>query len=382
MEAILRQGKSLHLATTGLTLHHNQPQRLESVAQYIYLAAAHAEAVQLSPLPVLQTVSKDGKRQQAEPWQVADWQATGWRLCETEELLEPGAQVLVIRNMGLGDVLMLTPALHALSVQRGVRVHLATYAQYLPLVWGLDWIAGAYALGTDYGPQRFAAIVDLNWAVEWGDEVKDVPRADIFARYLRVKLTRRRPYYRVAPEEHRWARKQLRMLERPIVGIQTHASCPQRSYPPGHVLRLMELLQADGYRVAAMGERDIGQMPVGVCDMTGVVSLRQAAALIQQMDGMICPDSGLLHLSVAVGTPTVGLFGPIPPRLRIAGYPRCVGLSGAEAAGCVPCFDIGAARCATYRCMQALSPQVVAEATKRLMVEKQLSIRGACKWHA
>ena len=36
-----------------------------------------------------------------------------------------------------------------------------------------------------------------------------------------------------------------RMLERPIVGIQTHASCPQRSYPAGHVLRLMELLQAD-----------------------------------------------------------------------------------------------------------------------------------------
>ena len=366
MEAILRQGKSLHLVAAGLILHNNQAQRLASVEQYVYLAAAHGEAVQLFPPPVLHTVRKDGKRRRAEPWQLGDLRAEGWRLCETDELVTPGAQVLVIRNMGLGDVLMLSPVLYALHVQRQVRVHLATYAQYLPLACGLDWIAGTYALGTDYRPERFAAIVDLNWAVEWGDEIKDVPRADIFAHYLGVKLTRRWPHYWVAPEERSWATNQLSMLGRPIVGIQTHASCPQRSYPVQHVCELIELLQSDGYRVVTLGQRAIGEVPAGVCDLTGAVSLRQVAALIEQMDGMICPDSGLLHLAVAVGTPTVGLFGPIPPWLRVAGYPRCIGLSGAEAADCAPCFDMGAARCTEYKCMKALSPHMVAETAKKL----------------
>ncbi len=369
MEAILRRGRSLHLAATGLTLRRNKPHQLANAAQYVYLCAAHAEAVQLHPAPLLHTVEQDNRRRKVEPWQFRDLQSKGWRRCATERLMQPGADVLVIRQMGLGDVLMLTPALHALHTQRGVRVHLATYARYLPLVWGLGFIQATYALGTDYGPQRFAAIVDLDWAVERGDETEYVPRQDIFAQRLGVKLARRWPYYQIAAAERRWAQRRLAGLPGPIVGIQTHASCPQRSYPFAHLCELIRILQADGYSVVTFGQKYLGEWPEGVVDLNAAVSIRQAAALIEQMDLMICPDSGLLHLAVAVGSPTVALFGPIPPELRVAGYPRCVALWGAQACGYSPCFDRAAGRCEDYQCMKALLPHQVAETAHRLLAD-------------
>jgi len=104
-----------------------------------------------------------------------------------------------------------------------------------------------------------------------------------------------------------------------------------------------------------------------VVDLTGGLSLRQAAALIEQMAVMICPDSGLLHLSVAVGTPTVALFGPIPPQLRTAGYPHCQVVTASGACPRQPCFDSGATGCRQPYCMQAIEPQSVIDAMRTVL---------------
>lgn len=48
----------------------------------------------------------------------------------------------------------------------------------------------------------------------------------------------------------------------------------------------------------------------GVLDLVGKVELPEAAAALTQCDMFIGNDSGLMHLSAAVGLPTLGLFGP------------------------------------------------------------------------
>ena len=352
-----------------MILRRDQPYQLVRATDYVYLAAAHGHRVELQPPAIVVAVQREDQRRQVAPWQLEDMRRSGWEIQPLAELLRPGARALVIRNMGLGDVLMLTPALHALHEQRGVRVHVASYARYLPLLWGLEWLEATYALGTDYGATRFDAVVDLNWAVESGAEVEQLPRAEIFAQRLGVSLTRRHPFYQVAASERERAQRQLGRWRQPLAGIQVHASCPQRSYPAQHILRLTELLQAEGCTVAFFGEWWEGQLPAGVINLVGGCSLRQAAALIEQMAVMICPDSGLLHLATAVGTPTVGLFGPIPPRLRTAGYPCCLSLSVVNACPDQPCFDTGAGRCRDYRCMWAISPETVAAAAQRLIAD-------------
>jgi heptosyltransferase-2 len=42
----------------------------------------------------------------------------------------------------------------------------------------------------------------------------------------------------------------------------------------------------------------------------GKTSVKQAAALIECCDMLVCNDSGLMHAAVAVGTPVVAIYGP------------------------------------------------------------------------
>lgn len=43
-------------------------------------------------------------------------------------------------------------------------------------------------------------------------------------------------------------------------------------------------------------------------------TLRQTAALIENCDLFVCNDSGLMHVSAAVNTPTIAIFGPTDPK--------------------------------------------------------------------
>lgn len=53
--------------------------------------------------------------------------------------------------------------------------------------------------------------------------------------------------------------------------------------------------------------------PVNVHDYTGQLDLRDTAALISHCAAMVANDSGLMHLAVALGVPTFGIFGITSP---------------------------------------------------------------------
>jgi heptosyltransferase I len=50
----------------------------------------------------------------------------------------------------------------------------------------------------------------------------------------------------------------------------------------------------------------------GAAIMAPATSLREVAALARRAQLFVASDTGPLHLAVAVGTPSVGLFGPMP----------------------------------------------------------------------
>jgi ADP-heptose:LPS heptosyltransferase len=59
---------------------------------------------------------------------------------------------------------------------------------------------------------------------------------------------------------------------------------------------------------------DVGSPVLDLCAELG--GLDDVAAVLERCDLLICGDSPLLHLAAAVGTPSVGLFGPTDGRLR------------------------------------------------------------------
>ncbi|HEB84657.1 MAG TPA: glycosyltransferase family 9 protein, partial [Bacteroidetes bacterium] len=49
-------------------------------------------------------------------------------------------------------------------------------------------------------------------------------------------------------------------------------------------------------------------------DLTGRITLREAAALLQRMRVVVTNDTGPMHIAAAVGAPVVALFGPTDAR--------------------------------------------------------------------
>jgi len=70
----------------------------------------------------------------------------------------------------------------------------------------------------------------------------------------------------------------------------------------------------------------------------GKTSVKQAAALIEQCDLLVCNDSGLMHAAVAVGTPVVAIYGPTDIRRTAPlGYGHAV---IRHELPCSPCFKL------------------------------------------
>ncbi len=90
-----------------------------------------------------------------------------------------------------------------------------------------------------------------------------------------------------------------------------------------------------GAQVLVLGKEE-EPLSAGI-NLIGQTQLREAAGLLKQCHLFVGCDSGLVHLSVAVGTPTVGLFGPLNPSLLIPNLPHFFPLwTDLECRGCWP----------------------------------------------
>jgi ADP-heptose:LPS heptosyltransferase len=93
-------------------------------------------------------------------------------------------------------------------------------------------------------------------------------------------------------------------------------------------------------------------------DASDLGNLQRTLALVRHCDLMISGDTGMMHLSAAMGTPTVGLFGP--------NSPRCWGPVGPRATS-------------VYRTRQACSPCI--NSYKRQIPQRcTLPHESACMW--
>ena len=95
--------------------------------------------------------------------------------------------------------------------------------------------------------------------------------------------------------------------------------------------------------------------------LAGRTTLRELCAALKACDVVLTNDSGPMHLSAAVGTPVVAIFGSTSPELTGPGVPgdrRHAVLRGM--AGCAPCFR---RQCPIdLRCMNSVSVERVVQA--------------------
>ncbi len=112
-----------------------------------------------------------------------------------------------------------------------------------------------------------------------------------------------------------------------IVALAPGSKWPTKRWLPEHFERLASLLIDRGLGVALIG----GNEDRGLCDgiaesigsggilnTAGELSLLESAELLRRSVVLVSNDSAPVHLSVAVGTPVLALFGPTVPAFGFA----------------------------------------------------------------
>lgn len=147
-----------------------------------------------------------------------------------------------------------------------------------------------------------------------------------------------------------------------------------KNWPPEFFARVADALASDARIVLCGGPGDmdlaskiIASSTASIINAVGRTSLQQMAGLLARADLVIVGDTGPLHMAVALGIPTVSIFGPTDPAKFGPLTPGHFVLSGQSE--CMPCYRT---RCpqGNMRCMHSVRPDAVIAAARKVLCAK------------
>ncbi|MBF6454531.1 glycosyltransferase family 9 protein [Nocardia cyriacigeorgica] len=254
--------------------------------------------------------------------------------------------VLVLRALGLGDLLTAVPALRALRHARpGDRLVLAAPRWLRPIVeltgtvdalhpvsglGALRWSGPSPATAVNLHGRGPASIADLAAIAperlitfghrdfpqfpgpDWLDDTHEVTRWCGLLDWAGIPADPTRLSVAAPPAT---AADPARVL------IHPGGSSAARRWPAERFARVAAHLHGRGYRVLITGDARERTLAAQVAAEAGAgtvvagrLALDETAALVAGARLVVCADTGLAHLATAFGTPSVVIFGPNPPR--------------------------------------------------------------------
>jgi heptosyltransferase-2 len=152
-----------------------------------------------------------------------------------------------------------------------------------------------------------------------------------------------------AAEVAAWKDKnQLSGETSPVVALAPGAVGRGKKWPTTAYAELAKVLAGDGIRTwvlggpgeKAMAQEIVAEAGPAARDLTGH-DLRNAILAIGAADAVVSNDSGLMHVAAAIGTPTIGIFGPTSPRLWAPLNPVAAILEPPPGIRCPTCGERG-----------------------------------------
>lgn len=214
-----------------------------------------------------------------------------------------------------------------------------------------------------------------------------------------VSIPARLPQIAVAPEDRAWAVEfltargvsdgdRLAVLH-PGASRIAEIRGIHKTWEPVRWAQLAADLLAEGFKVVLAGGPDdeaiVGQIRshldrgTAALDENVIVAygqtrqLGQLAAVIERGSVLVAVDSAPMHIGIAVGTPTVGIFGPTDPeKLLPSGTAhQAVHVTGLA---CRPClWDRRKTTCSELTCLKSLSVDMVLQAVERAVPQRHLT---------
>lgn len=154
---------------------------------------------------------------------------------------------------------------------------------------------------------------------------------------------------------------------RPVVALAPGAVGPSKRWPSAAYAALTRRLIAQGAAVWVLGgpqEQPLAAEIIGdsgARDLTGH-DLRDAILALACASVAVSNNSGLLHVAAALGTPSIGIFGPTSPLLWAPLNPLAATIETKSDLACRPCHK-PVCRLNHHRCMRDIGVEEVFGAT-------------------
>ena len=158
---------------------------------------------------------------------------------------------------------------------------------------------------------------------------------------------------------------------RPVVTFAPGAVGPAKRWTSAGYAALSRRLLAEGFAVWVLGgpdEKPLATEIVGdsaARDLTGI-DLRDAILALASASVAVSNDSGLLHVAAALGTPSIGIFGPTSPWHWAPLNPLAATIETTRELDCRPCHK-PVCRFGHHRCMQEIGVDQVFTAVDKAL---------------
>lgn len=148
-----------------------------------------------------------------------------------------------------------------------------------------------------------------------------------------------------------------------LFGVLLGGSTPFKRWYPPILERLLDKLEEKGKILLFGGEEfirfgeNLSKHKRNTYNVAGYTSLREAMALLTFCSAFIGQDSGLTHISAALGVPTIGVYGATNPK-RTAPLGKKVKVIY-NPPPCGPCW--GKKKCRRLLCLEMISVKEIIE---------------------
>jgi ADP-heptose:LPS heptosyltransferase len=296
--------------------------------------------------------------------------------------------IVLVRHGGIGDVICTFPAVLALRARN-------PHAYFVYAVWSefraiveMGKVADAILAlrPREYHVRLCVGDYDELYELKLAEEVPAgrgaVHLTEDFARTLGVQPPSLQPRLVPPVRVSREMRKQvdaLRGSARRVIGLHGGPTWPVKEWPSAYWAELGARLrdELDCALVQIGSDVDTTRGRIGAARIPGAVDwvdrldLPATCAAIAAMDLLIGVDSGLLHVAGAVGTPSVGLFGPTDPAKLLPPETTSVAVSSqVDCLGCqhrTPILHWQTGCPHDIACMKELKPSDVVAAVAKLV---------------
>jgi ADP-heptose:LPS heptosyltransferase len=261
-----------------------------------------------------------------------------FRACDNPEKYfspENKLEHLIIRDGGIGDLLLLEPVLRPLSKTRKITIKTKHPSIYL----NNPCVSATIPIDEKHNTEKFDCWDDLRNYSETADTRMNKHRSEVYNEKFNIKLEDKEPrIYEseidVNPIDKKEGHKYFI--------IQCDASHFFRKYPRGEELANYIINADEKNIVVLLGGYDYIKLKTinpRIIDLQGKTNIREAIAIIRNANYFIGGDSGLMHIACALHTPALGIFSIITPDLRLRYYTGPYKAYKKEGLSCIGCGD-------------------------------------------